>query len=344
MLTFQSNLGSHDRTAMRQRALVTGATGQDGSYLVEALLNAGYDVHAFVRQSESSAAAFDVSVSQHFGDLANLKSIRAVIDLSEPDVVFNLGGLSSVAASWESPSRSALVSGAATAELLESSWRLQQQLGRPVKFVQASSAEIFGHALDNPQTELTALAPTNPYGAAKAYAHTMVGMYRKRGLHSSAAILFNHESPRRPEQFVTRKISQGVAHIVAGLADSVRLGNLDVKRDWGWAPDYVDALVRMSEASVPDDYVVATGQSHSLREFVEAAFDAAGIREWERYVVIDERFLRPSDAPEMRGDASKAADALGWMPTVPFHEIAKRMVLNDLSIVTHGHEPSELEI
>jgi GDPmannose 4,6-dehydratase len=205
-----------------------------------------------------------------------------------------------------------------------------------VTFVQASSAEIFGISPDNPQTENSALRPINPYGAAKAYAHNMVAIYRALGLHSSSAILFNHESPRRPQDFVTRKISVGVAKIAAGIEDSLRLGNLDVKRDWGWAPDYVEAMIRMSDAEVADDYVVATGEAHTLRDFVVAAFEAVGIQDWENYVLIDPSLVRPADIPEMRGDPTKAAETLGWRPSVPFLEIASRMVQHDLEIVTSG--------
>ncbi|WP_223883735.1 GDP-mannose 4,6-dehydratase [Pseudarthrobacter sp. BIM B-2242] len=319
---------------MSPRALITGSTGQDGSYLQEMLLADGYDIHVFVRRHDTEAEALDSGVTTHFGDLADDESIRKAVDASEPDVIFNLGGISSVAASWGAPTRTAVVTGAATAELLEGAWRLQERLGRPVKFVQASSAEIFGISRDNPQTETSVVRPVNPYGAAKAYAHHMVAMYRNRGLHSSAAILFNHESPRRPEQFVTRKITLGVAKIAAGLQDTLRLGNLDVRRDWGWAPDYVDAMIRMSSTEAADDYVVATGESHSLREFVQAAFESAGIHDWERYVLLDPTLARPADAPEMRGDPAKAALTLGWRPTVPFFEIASRMVQNDLKIVT----------
>ncbi|MCJ1685824.1 GDP-mannose 4,6-dehydratase [Rathayibacter sp. VKM Ac-2927] len=310
-------------------AFVTGASGQDGGYLVERLLADGWEVSALVRDEDASLPA---SVRPFQGDLRDAAGLGRVIAEARPDTVFHLAGISSVAQSWQEPVLTAEVTGTAVAALLEAALALQESAGREVRFVQASSSEIFGAATENPQTESTPIRPVSPYGAAKAFAHHLVGVYRGRGLHASSAILYNHESPRRPESFVTRKITAGVAAIAAGTATELSLGNLDARRDWGWAPDYVDALVRASRAGSAGDYVIATGVAHSVREFVGAAFAAAGIDAWEDRIRIDPRFARPVDAPEMRGDASKARAELGWAPTVAFEEIVARMVEHDLEL------------
>ncbi|SCX51793.1 GDPmannose 4,6-dehydratase [Klenkia marina] len=315
------------------RALVTGATGQDGSYLVEQLLDEGTEVHAMVR--EGDGVALPEGVVRHVGDLTDGAGLEALVADVEPTEVFNLGGLSSVALSWAEPALTAQVTGVAVGHLLKGSWDLQERTGHPVRFVQASSAEVFGWA-GPPQDERTPIAPVTPYGAAKAFAHHLVAVYRRRGLHASSCILFNHESPRRPEAFVTRKITAGVARIVAGQQDELSMGNLDARRDWGWAPDYVDAMVRALRHGTPGEYVVATGASHSVRDFVAAAFAAAGVDRWEHLVTLDPRFARPSDAPEQRGDPSRAAAELGWAPTVPFEELVARMVRHDLDLVRAG--------
>ncbi|QHC67239.1 NAD-dependent epimerase/dehydratase family protein [Rathayibacter sp. VKM Ac-2759] len=311
-------------------AFVTGASGQDGGYLVERLLADGWDVAALVRGGDDSS--LPSAVRPFEGDLRDAPGLGRAVAAAAPDAVFHLAGISSVAQSWQEPVLTAEVTGTAVAALLEAAHALQESSGREVRFVQASSSEIFGAATENPQTERTPLRPVSPYGAAKAFAHHLVGVYRGRGLHASSAILYNHESPRRPESFVTRKITAGVAAIAVGAAQELSLGNLDARRDWGWAPDYVDALIRASRADGADDYIVATGVAHSVREFVGAAFTAAGIDDWEDRVVIDPRFARPVDAPEMRGDASKAREALGWTPTVGFEDIVARMVENDLEL------------
>jgi GDPmannose 4,6-dehydratase len=239
--------------------------------------------------------------------------------------------VSSVAQSWAEPDLTARVNGAAAVALLESALQAQDKHGRPVRFVQASSAEIFGEPATSPQTEDTPVRPVNPYGAAKAYAHLAVDVYRRRGLHAVSAILYNHESPRRPEQFVTRKITRGVAAIAHGRADHLTLGNLDARRDWGWAPDYVDAMVRAARADQPADYVVATGVGHTVRDFVAAAFTAAGIDDWEPLVRTDPALVRPADPADLVGDATRARTRLGWAPTVTFEELVRRMVAADLT-------------
>lgn len=217
------------------------------------------------------------------------------------------------------------------ARLLEHLWQAQDHSGKPVRFVQASSAEIFGDAPDAPQDESTPLHPTNPYGASKTFAHQLVGVYRGRGLHAVSAILYNHESPRRPPTFVTRKITRAAARIAQGVENELVLGNLDARRDWGWAPDYVDAMVRAARHPRPGDYVVATGSAHSVRDFVAAAFTRVGIADWQAHVRVDQALIRPSDATLQLGDSTRARTELGWEPTVDFVELVGRMVDADLA-------------
>ncbi len=320
--------------SMSVTCLVTGITGQDGGYLAEQLLAGGSSVHGLVHPGDpgiSDLLARCPSVVLHTGDLLDEASLAAVVAAAGPDEVYNLAGISSVAFSWEQPVRTADVTALGAGRLLEQVWQLQQRTGRVVRFVQASSAEVFGDAEIAPQDESTPLRPTSPYGAAKAYAHHLVGVYRGRGLHAVSAILYNHESPRRPATFVTRKITQGAALIAQGRASELVLGNLDARRDWGWAPDYVDALVRAARHDQASDYVVATGQAHSVRDFAVAAFARAGIADWERYVRVDPALVRPVDAAVQVGDAGRARTQLGWVPTVDFAELVGRMVDADLT-------------
>ena len=310
------------------RALVTGIGGQDGSYLAERLIADGTEVHALVLSEDANPAFCPPEVTLHIGDLADVEATRRlVLDLA-PDEIFNLAAISSVAQSWAEPDLVARVNGLAAVALLESA----AQLGEHVRVVQASSAEIFGEPEHTPQTELTPVRPLNPYGAAKAYAHLSVGVQRQRGLHASSLVLYNHESPRRPAGFVTRKITAGVASIAQGRASELVLGNLDARRDWGWAPDYVDAMILAARADMPDDYVIATGVGHTVRDFVAAAFIAAGVEDWERFIRQDPALLRPADAGELVGDATRARDALGWSPTVAFTEVVAAMVDADLAL------------
>lgn len=323
-------------------ALVTGVTGQDGGYLAERLVAEGWDVHGLVQARDAQAGAFSSrcpEVTLHEGNLADTGFTQSLIAELEPDEVYNLGGISSVAFSWQHPTLTAEVTGVGAVGILEACWLLQNATGRPVRVLQASSAEIFGRPAEVPQTELTPVRPSTPYGAAKAYAHQMTGIYRERGLAASTVILYNHESPRRPEAFVTRKITVAAARISAGLQDQLVLGSLDVRRDWGWAPDYVDAMVRAirhtdldsPERYVAGNYVIATGESHTVGEFVAAAFERAGVADWQHRVALDPAFARPGDAPEQRGDATRARATLGWAPTKGFGEIVAAMVEADLA-------------
>ncbi|MBC7761472.1 MAG: GDP-mannose 4,6-dehydratase [Candidatus Saccharibacteria bacterium] len=315
-------------------ALITGATGQDGSYLVEQLTSLGWQLHALTRQTaETEEQDLPEWVTPHLGDLGDPSSLSRVVEEVEPNIIFNLAGISSVPLSWELPELTVQVTGASVATLLESALLLQARVGRPVKVIQASSSEIFGHSLDNPQNESSAILPLSPYGASKALAHNLVRIYRSRDMFASNAILYNHESPRRPTSFVTRKITIGVARIARGRSKSLVLGNLDAERDWGWAPDYVDAMVRMARADSPGDFVVATGESHTVRQFVGSAFAAAGIDDWEHYIEVDERFKRPTDAPVMRGDSSHLRNSLGWKPTLDFDGLVSAMVRHDLGLL-----------
>ncbi|MFT3872980.1 MAG: GDP-mannose 4,6-dehydratase [Nocardioides sp.] len=318
-----------------RRALVTGISGQDGSYLAERLLADGVEVHALHHPSEARdrprPAYCPDEVVLHIGDLTDHKAVGGLVRELAPDEIYNLAAVSSVARSWQEPELVEAVNATAALALMDAALRAQQRTGAPVRFVQASSAEIFGQPEQSPQDEQTPVRPVNPYGAAKARAHAGIAEHRERGLHAVSAILYNHESPRRPAQFVTRKITSTVAAIARKRADRLVLGNLEARRDWGWAPDYVDALVRAARADLAQDFVVATGVAHSVRDFVSAAFARAGVDDWARYVSVDSDLVRPVDAVELRGDATLAHDVLGWTPTVGFTELVARMVDADLA-------------
>lgn len=316
------------------RALVTGITGQDGGYLVERLVGEGVEVHGVVRPGCPDADALRArvpGVTLHTADLADEDALRGVVRDVAPRELYNLAGISSVAYSWQEPVATARLSGLAVGVLLDAAAAVQESTGQPVAFVQASSAELFGAAEVSPQDERTPVRPVSPYGAAKAYAHHMVGVYRARGLHATSCILFNHESPRRPATFVTRKITQGAVR-VAREGGVLELGNLDARRDWGWAPDYVDAMVRAARHTTAEDFVVATGRTHAVADFVELAFRHAGVEDWRSHVRVDDAFRRPVDAQEQVGDASKARRLLGWAPTVTFEQMVERMVEHDQQV------------
>jgi GDPmannose 4,6-dehydratase len=309
-------------------ALITGITGQDGGYLAERLVADDVAVHGVTRQGEQlppHLLALGDAVVIHHADLTETGWASSLLEQLQPDEVYNLAGISSVAQSWREPVHTAQVNGVAVLALLEAA-DASRRRGRDLRLVQASSAEIFAGAGVRPQDEQTRVAPLSPYGAAKALAHHGVQLYRSQGLHATNAILYNHESPRRPPSFVTRKITATVAAIAAGRADELVLGNVDARRDWGWAPDYVDALVRMARADEPGDFVVATGRAHSVADFVAAAFRRVGIADWHDLVRADPALVRPADAVELVGDATRARELLGWMPTVAFEDLVAAMV------------------
>ncbi|MCU1580520.1 MAG: GDPmannose 4,6-dehydratase [Rhodoglobus sp.] len=309
-------------------AFVTGVTGQDGSYLVDDLTGRGYEVHGLVKPGDS-ATRLAPSVIAHQGDLRDADLLGDLVLEIGPDEVYNLAGQTSVAASWDDPVATAQTTGTTVAAIAQACWVLHER-GHPVRMLQASSAEMFGLAEEMPQRESTRIAPVSPYGAAKAYGHFMVASYRLRGLHASTCILYNHESPLRPETFVTRKITASVARIARGVQDVIRLGNLDVSRDWGWAPDYVRAMQLALGHESPGDYVIGTGALHTVREFVIAAFEAANVPDWESHVVIDPAFARQVDPPRQLADSTLAREVLGWEPTVTFDELVAAMVHHDL--------------
>lgn len=319
-------------------ALITGITGQDGSYLAERLISEGLEVHGLVLPSEAQALEGSPAVA-HVGDLGDPESVAVVVEAVSPDEIYNLGGISSVAFSWREPVLTGQVSGLGAVGIFDAALSLQDRAGKPVRVVQASSAEMFGTPDRTPQDEATSIRPVNPYGAAKAYAHAMAATYRPRGLHVACCILYSHESPRRPDSFVTRKITQAAVRIAADGGGTIAMGNLDPRRDWGWAPDYVDALVRALRADTPDDFVIATGQAHAVSDFVAAAFARVGIDDWRPHVTLDERFVRPAEAAVQVGDPSKAENVLGWHRTATFEQIVGRMVDHDVELLARQQNP-----
>ena len=319
-----------------KNALITGITGQDGLYLAELLHAKGYRVFGLVRgQNNPKLALLEQShpyVEILSGNLLDLSSLMRAVADAEPDEVYNLGAVSFVAYSWQNARLTTDVTGGGVLNMLEAVRFYMDRSGRPVRFYQASSSEMFGKVQQVPQLESTLLWPRSPYGVAKVYGHYMTINYRESyGMHASSGILFNHESPRRGPEFVTRKISQAVARISLGLQDGVRLGNLDARRDWGFAGDYVEAMWLMLQQEQADDYVIATGEHHSIRDLLDIAFDEIGVSDWEPYVHIDERFIRPAEVDLLIGDASKARDKLGWEPKVSFDELVRMMVRNDIA-------------
>ncbi len=319
-----------------KRALITGITGQDGLYLSELLLSKGYEVFGLIRgQNNPKAelvAATVPDVKLLTGDLVDMSSLLRALNNSTPDEVYNLGAISFVAYSWENAHVTSDVTGMGVLNLLEAIRLYAGDDPSKVRFYQASSSEMFGKVQQVPQSEGTLLWPRSPYGVAKVYGHYMTINYRESyGMHASSGILFNHESPRRGPEFVTRKVSQAVARIKLGLQDQIALGNLDAKRDWGFAGDYVDAMWRMLQQDEADDYVVSTGETHSIRELLDVAFTHVGIDDWADKVFVDPRFMRPAEVDLLIGDSSKARQKLGWEPKVSFTELVQMMVDNDLA-------------
>jgi GDPmannose 4,6-dehydratase len=318
------------------RALITGITGQDGLYLAELLLGKGYEVYGLIRgQNNPKYELVEKTVpgvKLLTGDLTDFSSLIRTLDISQPDEVYNLGAISFVAYSWENAQLTSDVTGKGVLNILEATRLWAGDDLDKVRFYQASSSEMFGKVQEVPQRESTLLWPRSPYGVAKVFGHYMTINYRESyGMHASSGILFNHESPRRGPEFVTRKVSQAVARISLGLQDDITMGNLDAKRDWGFAGDYVDAMWRMLQQDEADDYVVATGETHSIRELLGIAFDEVGVQDWDHLVKQDPRFMRPAEVDLLIGDPAKAREKLGWEPKVGFEELVRMMVRNDLA-------------
>jgi GDPmannose 4,6-dehydratase len=316
------------------RVLITGVTGQDGSLLATALRGEGHEIHGLCQTGLAIPAPIRElldGVTLHDGDLADAAGIGELVDAVAPDEVYHLAGQSSVALSWEDPIGTLVSTGLGAGIVFEAAYRLQERRGTPVRVLQASSAEIFGRAEQTPQDEDTPVRPVSPYGVAKATAHQLASVYRQRGLFVACTILYNHESTLRPPSFVTRKITMGAARISVEGGE-LTLGNLDAGRDWGWAPDYVRAMVLALRHTEPDDFVVATGEVHTVEDFVRVAFARAGIANWQAHVRTDPAFVRPVDAAVQVGDASKARRVLGWAPSVGFDDLVGRMVEHDLAL------------
>ncbi len=310
--------------------MITGITGQDGSYLAEFLLAKGYRVHGLERRASNknhtNVKHLLSKVTMVSGDLLDEASLVHAIKQADPDEVYNLASQSFVGDSWRQPVFTGEVTGLGATRMLDAI----RQVNAKIKFYQASSSEMFGAAKETPQSEKTQFYPRSPYGVAKLYAHWITVNYRESyGMFAASGILFNHESPRRGMEFVTRKITDGVARIKLGLAKELRLGNLDSKRDWGFAGDYVEAMWLMLQQEQPKDYVIATGETHSVREFIQEAFDHVGL-DWKRYVKIDKTFFRPAEVDYLCGDASRAKKELGWKPKVGFRELVRMMVDGDI--------------
>ena len=320
-----------------RRALITGITGQDGSYLAELLLDKGYEVHGLIRRSSSFNTSridhlyrdpheAETRLFLHYADLTDCSSLIGHLHRVKPAEVYNLGAQSHVKVSFEMPEFTAETAGMGTLRMLEAI----RTADWPIRFYQAGSSEMYGKALETPQRETTPFNPRSPYAVSKVFAHFMTVDYREAyGLHASNGILFNHESPRRGGTFVTRKVTRAVAAILAGTQEHLFLGNLDAQRDWGYAPEYVEAMWRMLQQPEPDDYVIATGEMHSVRELCEVAFRLVGL-DWEQYVRVDPAYFRPTEVEELCGDASKAKRVLGWQAQVHFAELVGIMLEHDL--------------
>ncbi|ANJ27667.1 GDP-mannose 4,6-dehydratase [Agromyces aureus] len=318
------------------RALVTGITGQDGLYLAELLLAKGYEVFGLIRGQNNPKLDLVRStvpeVKLLTGDLTDVSSLVRVLSIAQPDEVYNLGAISFVAYSWENAALTTDVTGKGVLNILEATRLYAGDDIERVRFYQASSSEMFGKVQHVPQSESTLLWPRSPYGVAKTYGHYMTINYRESyGMHASSGVLFNHESPRRGPEFVTRKVSQAVARIKLGLQDELVMGNLDAKRDWGFAGDYVEAMWLMLQQPVGDDFVISTGETHSIGELLDVAFAAGGIDDWAPYVRQDPQFMRPAEVDLLIGDSTKARETLGWKPTVTFEQLVTMMVESDLA-------------
>lgn len=323
------------------KVLITGINGQDGSFLAEILLGKGYEVHGVIRRASTfntgrlehlfqDPHVENAKLILHYGDLSDANTIRGLIYKIEPDEIYNLGAQSHVRVSFDIPEYTANITGIGTLRVLEAIKDYEAHTGKKIKFYQASSSEMFG-AAPPPQNENTSFHPRSPYGAAKVFSFDTTRNYREAyGIFAVNGVLFNHESERRGETFVTRKITRGISRILAGLDKKIYLGNLDARRDWGYAPEYCEAMYLMLRQPEPDDFVIGTGESHSVREFVEEAFKNVGISNWKDYIGIDPRYYRPSEVENLVADAAKAKVKLGWQPKTKFRDIVKIMLRHDL--------------
>jgi len=322
----------------KKRAVITGITGQDGSYLAEFLLEKDYEVFGLIRRSSTvnfeRISHLQDKLELISGDLLDQKSLVTALQTAKPHEVYNLGAQSFVPASWEQPMLTGEITGLGVTRMLEAIRTTDEE----IRFYQASTSELFGKAQETPQSETTPFYPRSPYGVSKLYAHWITINYRESfDMFACAGILFNHESPRRGLEFVTRKITHAVARIKHGIDEELRLGNLDARRDWGFAGDFVQAMWLMLQQDKPDDFVIATGETRTIREFCQVAFDRAGL-DWENYVVIDERFFRPAEVNILLGDAAKASETLGWKPETSFEKMVQLMVDTDLEMVAKQSE------
>ena len=327
--------------ALMPRAFITGITGQDGRHLAELLIDTGYTVVGMVKGANNPRAAVLrdelPSIELVAGDLTDQASLVAALEIAQPDEVYNLGAISFAAHSFSQAELTANITGLGVVRMLEAVRLVGGGDGNPIRFVQASSAEMFGSPPESPQNESTPFRPRSPYGCAKVFGHDIVRNYRDRcGLHASSSILFNHEGPKRGIEFVTRKITNAAARISLGLQDELVLGSLDARRDWGYAGDYVRGMWLMAQQDEPDDYVLATGTTHSIEEFVSLAFAEVGIDDWRSRVRQDPRFVRPPEDVQLVGDPSKARDRLGWTPEVDFSSLVEMMVDHDLALERAG--------
>ena len=321
-----------------KKALITGIGGQDGSYLAEFLLNKGYSVYGVERRSSSKNRTNIKNIEDKItflnGDLTDQNSLLRCIKDSEPDEVYNLAAQSFVGESWNIPEQTSDVNALGTLRMLEAIREYSRSNESNIKFYQASTSEMFGKVTETPQTESTQFYPRSPYGVAKLYGHWITKNYRESyNVFACSGILFNHESERRGLEFVTRKITDGVAKIYLGLEEYITLGNLDAKRDWGYAPDYVEAMWMMLQQEKPEDYVIATGETHSIRDFLSAAFNKIGVSDWSSYVKQDPRFMRPAEVDLLIGNCAKAKEKLGWKPKVSFNDMVSRMVDSDIKLL-----------
>ncbi len=320
------------------RALITGINGMDGSHLADLLLEKGYEVYGMERRTSTpnrtNTKHLEGKITFVNGDLTDQNSLVRCLKESVPREVYNLGAMSFVGESWNTPEQTGDVNGLGVLRMLEA---IRESEIKGVRFYQASTSEMFGRMVENPANENTPFYPRSPYGVAKLYGHWITKNYRESyDMFATSGILFNHESERRGIEFVTRKISDGVAKIHLGLQDKIMLGNLDAKRDWGYAPDYVEAMWLMLQQNEPDDYVIATNETHSIREFLDAAFQHIGIIHWDKYVGQDPRFMRPAEVDVLRGDSTKAQTELGWKPKTSFEDLVSKMVSSDINNLQIG--------